>query len=60
MPSAKATGNNEDSADPGLVTPAEQPGNDYGSPHDIMISSHDSHGGHNSSGGAARWVTAAE
>ncbi|SLM39246.1 Cation efflux protein transmembrane domain [Lasallia pustulata] len=61
MPSAKPTGTQEPSAGPWFVTPAEQPGNDYGSSHDIMISSHDSHGGHNSSGGAVRnWITARE
>ena len=54
--SAKPTGSKKDSADPWIVTPAEPPGSDHGFSHDIMISSHDSHSGHKSSGGGARWA----
>lgn len=56
--SSEPTGSKKDVGEPWVVTPAEQPGNDRGFSHDIMTSSHDSHGGHNSSGSGARWVLA--
>lgn len=57
--SSKPLGNNKDIADPWIVTPTEQPGNDRCFSYDIMTRSHDSHSGQNSSGGSARWVITA-
>lgn len=58
QPSSKTAGSEKESGDPWIVTPAEQPGNEHGFSHDIMISSHNSHSGHKSSGSGARWVVA--